>query len=186
VADESIGVLLLAHVRDVFDERDVDRITTDALLAALVERDDGPWGDWWGNDVEADRTKGPASRLAKLLKPHDVTPKKLRLGDGTARGYERVAFATAWEHYLPPEDGTDGTPQVTGHIEDGTPGDPVPSSIPGLTSNVPSVPSSGQGGAPGRLLDDPEWAAAAATLAGAEPGELFDGDDHRDPGRHVR
>jgi hypothetical protein len=149
VQDESVGTLLLRHLRERFEPpadegkpkpEPVERVTTAALLAALVERDDGPWGDWWGKDVDDGKAKGPASRLAKLLKPYGITPKKLRFGETSDRGYERVAFTEAWALYCT-EDGTDGTSQVRGQIQHGTrPGD-VPSAKPGLTSNVPSVPS---------------------------------------------
>jgi hypothetical protein len=182
-ADESVGVLLLGHVREVFEQHGaLERITTAELLAALVDRDDGPWGDWWGDAVEADKLKGPAVRLARLLKPYDIQPKVLRFGEGTERGYERAAFTEAWAIYCA-EDVTDVTAQVSGHIQHETGSGPVTAPKPALTSNVTSVTSESAEPEAGGLLDDPEWAAAAAALADGEPGELFDGDDHRDPGR---
>jgi 5S rRNA maturation endonuclease (ribonuclease M5) len=104
-ADPGTGVLLLTHVREVFAATATDELATTALLAELVDRDDGPWGGWWGNDVEADRTKGPASRLAAILKPHGIKPKQLKIEGEKTRGYTRAAFADAWRRYLPP--GTD-------------------------------------------------------------------------------
>lgn len=106
-SEETNGILLLAHVRDAIDER--DRMPTGELLAALVEREDGPWGAWWGDLVDTGRTKGPASRLAKMLKPFGVIPKKMRIGESTVRGYERQDFAEAWARYLPPEQRNNGT-----------------------------------------------------------------------------
>jgi antitoxin (DNA-binding transcriptional repressor) of toxin-antitoxin stability system len=183
VTDDSVGVLLLRHVRETFEQHGaLDRITTAELLAALVDRDDGPWGDWWGDAVEADKLKGPAVRLAKLLKPYDIAPKVLRFGEGTERGYERAAFTEAWAIYCP-EDVTDVTAQVRGPFQHETAPGPVTTPKPALTSSVTSVTSEGAEPGSGGLLDDPEWAAAAATLADGEPGELFDADDHRDPGR---
>ena len=96
--DETTGTLLLAHVRDVFGDR--DRLTTADLLEALVGREDGPWGRWWGDAVEAGRTKGPASKLARELKPFGIVPKVLP--GGAARGYEADMFADAWVRYLSP------------------------------------------------------------------------------------
>jgi Protein of unknown function (DUF3631) len=107
-ADPGTGVLLLTHVREAF--ADADELATTALLRALVDRDDGPWGGWWGNDVEANRTKGPASRLAKLLKPYGVKPEQLWTGEGKVRGYRRAAFVDAWTRYLPPTVLQDGRP----------------------------------------------------------------------------
>jgi 5S rRNA maturation endonuclease (ribonuclease M5) len=117
-ADPGTGTLLLAHIRDAFTVRDdTERITghrdelaTVALLRTLVNRDDGPWAAWWGNDVEADRTKGPASRLAGLLRPYGVAPKQLKIGGEKVRGYEWSAFADVWERYLGPgTNSPDGT-----------------------------------------------------------------------------
>jgi hypothetical protein len=123
---DDVSVLLLAHCRDAFAGQ--DRISTDALLHALVDRgDDSPWARWWGDDVEAGRTKGRASRLARYLKSYRIEPVQLRIGEKT-RGYYASKFADAWARYLTPAlpngtDGTDGTPQV------------------GLTWTVPSVPT---------------------------------------------
>jgi hypothetical protein len=44
-------------------------MASDKLLRALTERYDGPWGDWWGGDVANRNVRGPASKLAKLLRP---------------------------------------------------------------------------------------------------------------------
>jgi antitoxin (DNA-binding transcriptional repressor) of toxin-antitoxin stability system len=170
VADESVGVLLLGHVRERFDTPPgdpapgpVDRVTTEALLRALVDRDDGPWGDWWGDAVEAAKLKGPAVRLAKLLKPYEIKPKLLRFESGPERGYERAAFTEAWAIYCP-EDATDVTSQVRGPIPHVTGSGPVTTPKQALTSNVTSV-----------------------TSESAEPGagELFDGAGYRD-GQHWR
>jgi hypothetical protein len=117
-ADPSTGVLLLAHVREAFVVRDEvgqgigwrEELSTVALLRALVERDDGPWGGWWGSDVDADRSKGPASRLAHLLKPFGIKPRQLKIDGDKARGYPLQAFADAWRRYLlPGTDPADGT-----------------------------------------------------------------------------
>jgi Protein of unknown function (DUF3631) len=75
VDDETTGTLLLVHVKDAFGDR--NRLTTAELLEELVGREDGPWGRWWGDAVEAGRTKGPASRLARELKPFGIVPKVL-------------------------------------------------------------------------------------------------------------
>lgn len=130
--EETLGVLLLEHVRETFNGH--DRLATADLLKALVERDDGPWAEWWGRDVEDDRTKGPASRLSRLLKPFEIAPKKLRDGASTMRGYNRDDLEPVWSRYLsphPPEKTEHGTQQV------------------GATRDVPSsVFSKGEGEGP--------------------------------------
>lgn len=98
--DEStLGVVLLDHIWEAFGTE--DRITTDSLLHALIERDDAPWASWWARDVEDGKTKGPASRLARLLRPFGVKSKKLRIDDKTAQGYEIRSFKEPFLRYLP-------------------------------------------------------------------------------------
>ena len=141
VPDESVGVLLLRHIREIFEQHGaLERIATRALLDRLVERDDGPWGDWWGNDVDAERLKGPAVKLARLLKPYGIAPKVLRFVEGTERGYERAVFVEPWALYCP-EDVTDATAQVRGPFQNVTESEPVTTPKPALTSSVTSVTS---------------------------------------------
>jgi hypothetical protein len=112
--------LLLAHILEAFMEKGLeardddgkpvidddgkpvkDRISTEALLQHLVARgDDSKWAKWWGSAVEEGKLKGPASRLARMLKPHGIAPKKLRISStDTARGYLRADFVEVWERY---------------------------------------------------------------------------------------
>ncbi len=96
--DESCGVLLLNHIKDAFG--DMDKLFTAELLMTLVAEENGLWGAWWGSDVELGKTKGPASKLARLLKPYGIKPKTVRVGDDTIKGYKRDQFKDAWERYL--------------------------------------------------------------------------------------
>lgn len=111
--DETLGILALTHVREAFNG--AAHMTTEDLLHCLTERDDGPWADWWGRDVEDERIKGPAAKLARILKPFEITPKKFRDGNVTARGYVRDSLDPVWARYLPPsplENMEHGTDQV--------------------------------------------------------------------------
>jgi hypothetical protein len=123
VAEDAVprGVELLADIREAFDG--LTQIRTEALLKALIEKD--PWGDWWGDAVEAGKLKSPAARLSRMLDDFGIKPKQLRIDGEKTRGYERADFAEAWERNLPttppPGDGTDGavgTPQVTNGASD--------------------------------------------------------------------
>jgi hypothetical protein len=110
-------VKLLGDTRDIFGELDVARVPTESMLRALVEKD--PWGDWWGDQVEAGKLKSPASRLSRMLGEFGIGPTQFKIGGVKTRGYERADFVDAWKRNLPdlpPEDGTngtDGTPQVS-------------------------------------------------------------------------
>jgi hypothetical protein len=176
VVDESVGVLLLRHIRETFEQHGaLERISTAQLLGFLVERDDGPWGDWWGADVDTSRLKGPAVRLANLLKPYGVKPKQLKFDQAKERGYERAAFTEPWALYCA-EDGTDGTAQVRGHIQHGTEVEPVPTPKPPLTSKVPSVPSeSAEGGRRGTAApaDVAARCPACGLAAEYDPGSEY-------------
>lgn len=89
----SLGMRLLADVRDVFGE--VDHLTTPAMLEGLHRMADAPWGDWYGSPLTA---RG----LAKLLAPYRVGPTQRRVRGEKSRGYFRVDFADAWARYAAP------------------------------------------------------------------------------------
>ncbi|HEY8338746.1 MAG TPA: DUF3631 domain-containing protein [Egibacteraceae bacterium] len=118
-ADPSIGVLLLAHIAEAFEDAGAPRLATEDLLRRLADREDGPWGEWWGQDLAKGQPKAPAIRLARLLKPYGIAPKQFKWQGEKVRGYEHADFTEAWARYLPPSpaadgtDGTDGTPQVS-------------------------------------------------------------------------
>ena len=104
--DESEGVLLLTHIRDIFTPLDdegvpipsksVDRITTANLVKALVRLEEAPWGDLKGRSLDA---RGLASRL----RPFGIRSRTIRLSDTlTVKGYLKETFVPEWARYLPP------------------------------------------------------------------------------------
>jgi hypothetical protein len=89
----SLGVRLLAAVRDCFGDR--DRMTTSELLAALLADEEAPWGDLRGKRIDP-------RELANLLRPYGIRSSTIRMPDGsTPKGYMREAFHDAWKRYLP-------------------------------------------------------------------------------------
>jgi Protein of unknown function (DUF3631) len=139
----SLSVLLLSHIRRVFDECDADRIPTADLLRALVDLEEGPWARWWAGDVEkAERLDGPPPRkagadLSHKLKPFrkpdgkPIKPHVIKLGEGTtARGYLLEDFADAFPRYL-------GPPDVT-YVTDVTPLASAVTSVTSVTSPHPN------------------------------------------------
>jgi Protein of unknown function (DUF3631) len=99
--EASLGLLLLSDVRAVFDERDVERLTTADLLAALALFDESPWGEWWLDPTTGTPRRGASRRLAKLLAPYGIRSTTVRGSDRVAKGYKREDFADAWERFLP-------------------------------------------------------------------------------------
>jgi hypothetical protein len=119
--DASTGVTLLADIRDIFGSTGEDKMTTKDLLDRLTAIEaDRPYAFWWEDALKHDRLKSAATKLAKLLKPYGVTPRKIRVGNETIRGYYRADFVQAWKRYLPNSlltlrgDGTNGTDGTNG------------------------------------------------------------------------
>ena len=101
--DDSLGVKLLSASREAFDAPAVDRIPTRELLERLTSQEsDAPWAGWWENDLRNGNTRGPAAKLARLLKPYGIESRAIRLRDDTTpRGYMRKDFEQAWKRYCP-------------------------------------------------------------------------------------
>lgn len=138
-ADGSLGVRLLADIRDVFNAGGVDRYWTADLIEKLTLIEDAPWGDWFGEQIKP-------RRVAELLRPYGVRPDSIRQGEHTRKGYRRDQFEDAWGRYLPadPEH-----PEHAGHsvaAEGHVPDEKQP-----LTCDVPDVPDvpDEKGGVPG-------------------------------------
>jgi putative DNA primase/helicase len=114
VAEDCIGSKLLAAIREIFEAGKVDRISTKDLLAALIERDcDEPWADWWEADIAKGNTRGPAAKLARLLKPFGVVAGTIREENGsTAKGYKLASFEDAFSRYLSPCPSPESRPKV--------------------------------------------------------------------------
>jgi hypothetical protein len=110
----SIGTRLLGDLRGVFG--DADALWTETILDRLCALDEAPWGDWYGNRLDA-------RHLARMLKPYGVEPVKIRVGDRSVRGYRRADLWDVWRRYLSAGSGTDGTSGTS------------------LASHVPDVPS---------------------------------------------
>ncbi len=95
---QSLGVRLLADLRELFTARDVDRMTTADILAALHALDEAPWGDLYGKPLDA-------RRLSKELSRFDVHSKNVKQPGGqVAKGFRidgEDGLGDAWRRYLP-------------------------------------------------------------------------------------
>lgn len=99
----SVGIRLLADIRDALDAQGSDHLSTASLLDLLHDMEDAPWGDWYGKPLSA-------RSLAKLLEPYRVRPLQRRIHGQPQRGYWRSEFEDAWARYiLTPAPGTSGT-----------------------------------------------------------------------------
>jgi len=90
--EPSLGMRLLANIREVFD---ADKFATKVLLEKLHAIPESPWRDLSGKPLD-DRG------LANRLRQYDIKSKDIRTSAGTLKGYYRADFQDAWVRYLPP------------------------------------------------------------------------------------
>jgi hypothetical protein len=106
----SLGVRLLADLRELYTVHGTDRLATADILAALVGLDEAPWSDLYGKPLDA-------RRLARELGRYGVRPVTFETDSGSAKGY--ATFSTtgkqaqaglfdAWSRYLPAAIGNSG------------------------------------------------------------------------------
>jgi putative DNA primase/helicase len=103
------GVQLLADLRQLFKERNADRLSSEEIANALVEMEDRPWAEY--------RKGHPITKhgVAKLLEPFDIKPGALRFPGGRAgcSGYELSWFKDAFSRYLGNSGNSTSTTQQT-------------------------------------------------------------------------
>jgi hypothetical protein len=92
---ESLGTILLADIRDAFNDRKVDRFAS----AALVEVLHGIEGRSWAEYGKAAKPISP-NQLARLLRPFKVVSGTIRTAIGTCKGYYLQQFTDAFDRYL--------------------------------------------------------------------------------------
>ena len=89
----SWGAQLLRDIALVLDGRE-GPIPSGELVAALVEREESPWGDLRGRPLDA-------RKLARMLRPYGIRPHTVRLGNATLKGYQAEDFGDAFTRYIP-------------------------------------------------------------------------------------
>jgi putative DNA primase/helicase len=91
---ESIEIMLLADIRQIFAGTGFQRITSKDLLAKLLNLPDRPWNEAYHSKSITDMW------LAEKLKVFDIAPKTLRIGETRAKGYERSWFESTFARFL--------------------------------------------------------------------------------------
>jgi putative DNA primase/helicase len=93
LGDEEV---LLADLRQMFDEKATDRLASTEIVAALAELENRPWGEW-----RQGRALTPRG-LADILRGFGIEPRNIRMSSGrTPKGYLREQFEDAFARYLP-------------------------------------------------------------------------------------
>jgi putative DNA primase/helicase len=108
---ESVGPMLLADIRDIFDQRGTDRLASAEICEALASIEGRPWAEWKASKGSTARPLSP-NQLARLLRPFGiVTNLTIRIGQKTAKGYQHSQFEEVWARYIadhPPDDRSQG------------------------------------------------------------------------------
>jgi putative DNA primase/helicase len=100
---------LLADIRAILAAKGgPQRIASKEVAELLAEDESGPWAAFG----RFDKPLTPVA-LARLLKPFRITPKTLRNGAATWKGYASCDFADAFNRYLPPAETETPVPSVT-------------------------------------------------------------------------
>lgn len=97
--DDNLSLRLLADIRAVWS-RNEPRVTTSTLLTRLRVLEESPWAE----EVPLNQRK-----LARMLRPFNVTPKQMRIGAGNCKGYEYSALSQVFSRYLSPVSETSET-----------------------------------------------------------------------------
>ena len=97
---QTLRIQLLADLHRVFDG--ATAMHTDVIVGKLNALEVAPWGDLRGKELDA---RG----LANRLRPYDVHPVDVRLGDVVRKGYKAEDLADAWSRYLSAASATSAT-----------------------------------------------------------------------------
>ena len=101
---KSVGQELLEDIREIFDHKRVDRISTGQLLEALCEDDEKSWAAY-------NRGKPmTAKQLAKRLHEFKIISRTVRIGHATPKGYLLSDFDDAFARYAAATPDSPATP----------------------------------------------------------------------------
>lgn len=90
----STGENLLQDIRDVFEDKRAERISSHDLITALCEIEESPWNEW-------NRGKPLSPRqLGKRLQQYGIKPRNERFEGSVLKSYRKSDFADSWTRYL--------------------------------------------------------------------------------------
>jgi len=97
------GVRLLGAIRDIFVAEGRKQLPTIQILRKLAAREEEEaWTTQWPRELAGNHARGPAAKMATLLRPYGISAGTIRLHDGTTpKGYRLAVFADAFDRYLP-------------------------------------------------------------------------------------
>jgi putative DNA primase/helicase len=103
---QTIGTELLSDIQEIFEEKQVHRISTSELINALCADDEKPWATYnRGLPIKP-------RQLAKKLDGYGIHSKTIRVGSNeTPKGFERHQFEDAFFRYIRHPENIRHTPQ---------------------------------------------------------------------------
>jgi putative DNA primase/helicase len=97
---ETNRTMLLQDIKALFMEKNVERLSSLAMVNYLVSLEHRPWPEWKrGRPITQ-------NQLARVLAPFGVAPTELRIDGRKERGYSLAQFLDTFEHYIPDKSGT--------------------------------------------------------------------------------
>jgi putative DNA primase/helicase len=104
--EDTAGVELLGDLRAIFESRQVDRLASAEIVAALGAMEERPWSEWKNGKPITQR------QMASHLSPFGIGSKTIRLSPTeTAKGYELEQFSDAFSRYIPVQSVTASQPR---------------------------------------------------------------------------
>ena len=95
--NEGLGVLLLKDMQSAFKDKNVDAISSEALAEHLHWLEERPWLEYGRGTERKPISKG---QIARLLRPFEIRPKTIRVGNATPKGYALDACQDAFQRYI--------------------------------------------------------------------------------------
>ena len=97
---ETFGIMLLADIKTLFEEKNTNRLASAEICTALADMEGRLWAEW-----KASKTASPKAitkhQLAQLLKPFHIVSDSVRVDDEhTLKGYYLHQFTEAFDRYL--------------------------------------------------------------------------------------
>lgn len=95
--DTSVAVSLLTDIKQIFENSEATKLTTEEILRELHRMVERPWPEWRNAKPLTDR------QMARILNPYRLSSKTIRIRDTQRKGYILSDFEDAFRRYLPVE-----------------------------------------------------------------------------------
>lgn len=91
---QSISIELLSDIQEIFETKQIDRITSAELITELCKDEEKPWATFnRGMQIKP-------RQIASKLKEFNIISNTIRIGMVTAKGYLKSQFTDTFERYL--------------------------------------------------------------------------------------